>query len=82
MKRSEALLVLRDVASRVDAFGVVRWVGSSLTLDAVPVASVNASNAIVVPSAGSAPAATFTRAGSEAQIASLILARFAARRAA
>lgn len=81
MRRSEALAVLRDVASRIEPFGVVRFVGSSLTFDGMPVVFVNPSDAIVVHASSSTPAATFLRPGSEATIASLVLARFAARRA-
>ena len=82
MKRSEVLAMVRDVAARLEPFGALRLRGSILELDGAPAAMINASDAIVVYAAGSAPAATFPRAGSEAQIASLILARFAARRAA
>ena len=82
MRRSEALAVLRDVAARVEPFGVVRFAGSSLTLDGLPVVFVNPSDAIVVHATTTTPAATFLRPGSEATIASLVLARFAARRAA
>ena len=82
MRRSEALAVLRDVAGRIEPFGAVRFVGSSLTLDGLPVVFVNQSDAIVVHRTADVPAATFLKPGSEATIAALVLARFAARRAA
>lgn len=82
MKRSEAIAILSTVRAIVEPFGAVAFVGSSLTLDNVPVAFVNPSNAIVVHGTPALPAATFSREGSERAIASLILSRFAARRAA
>jgi hypothetical protein len=82
MKRSEALAMVRDLTDKIAPFGALRLRGSILELDGAPAAMINPSDAIVVYAHGSAPAATFPRPGSEPQIAALILARFAARRAA
>ena len=83
LTRSSAVTALRDVASRVEPFvGRVGMVGSALVVDQRPVCFINASDSIVVHAVDDMPAATFTRAGSEAVIASLILTRFVARKAA
>ncbi|RTL06495.1 MAG: hypothetical protein EKK62_12875 [Acidimicrobiia bacterium] len=82
MTRAEAMAVLRDVAGRASVFFAdARIMGNQLLVDLTPRAMVNASNAIVVLPGCGETAASFPKAGSEAQISELVIAR-SARRAA